>query len=222
MFVHPDPIEVCYDFVRSLLPTLLFTTCSQDSHPCAFSTHPSQAHPSPTPNPDGSNFDLVVHLGLAPGRNFFSIESIAHRDGYVKLDIHGNNLDGDTFWHDVFGAPLTLQPTLNLPHIWKGWKQALPDEDLRLSNNAGRYLCEFIFYAGMLEYSRRDPTGKRPCIFCHVPPGAEEGDLLRGKEAVQALITTMVKVEIGKVEEKSFGGLEGIEQVQITIDSDGC
>ena len=68
--------------------------------------------------------------------------------------------------------------------------------DLRPSNNAGHYLCDFIYYASMLEYWRREPRGQRPCMFLHVPSGLEEEDIRRGREAALGLITALVASEM--------------------------
>lgn len=66
------------------------------------------------------------------------------------------------------------------------------DRDLRPSCNAGHYLCDFIYYACMFEYWRREPRGPRPCMFLHVPSGLEEDDIRRGTEVALGLITALV------------------------------
>lgn len=75
--------------------------------------------------------------------------------------------------------------------------------DLRPSNNAGHYLCDFTYYACMLEYWRRDPRGQRPCMFLHVPSGLEEEDIRRGREAALGLITALVASEMAGDRRKS-------------------
>ncbi|KAG8532632.1 uncharacterized protein KY384_002509 [Bacidia gigantensis] len=135
-------------------------------------------------------------LARAPGRKYFSIESCANRDGYVKKDIYGKTLEGDTYWHDAYDAPPTLHPSFDIQDLWTRWTQSLPNEglNLRMSDVAGRYLCEFIFYAAMLEYWRRSPTGdNRHCMFMHVPPGVHEDEIERGRTIVLALIVAMVQ-----------------------------
>ena len=170
---------------------------------------------------DCQRFDIVLNIGLAPGRKYYSMETCAHRDGYVKKDIHGETMEGDTFWRDVYNAPPVLQPTLDIPDIWRRWKQALllPEEDVRPSNNAGRYLCEFIFYTSMLESWRRNPNDERRFMFLHVPSGSDEEDLERGTKVALALIAAMVSSEVTKIQRPNAGG--GHEAAQISIMSGG-
>jgi len=78
--------------------------------------------------------------------------------------------------------------------------------DVRMSNDAGRYLCEFIFYASMVEFWRRGRGA--PCLFLHVPGGCEEEDVERGIEVAVGLIGGAVGSECGKRKEK--GNVEGV------------
>ena len=70
------------------------------------------------------------------------------------------------------------------------------NEDLRPSNNAGHYLCDFTYYACVFEYWRREPRGQRPCMFLHVPSGLEEEDIERGREVALGLIIALVASEM--------------------------
>lgn len=53
---YPEPIRVAYDDVRELVPKL----------------HEAYS----------GTVDLVMHIGMASGRNFYCAERYAHRDGY--------------------------------------------------------------------------------------------------------------------------------------------
>ena len=142
------------------------------------------------------NYDIVLNIGLAPGRNFYTLETRAHRDGYNKRDEDGKTLEGDTFWRIELRAPERLHTSFDAEDVWRRWKSGLMNVDLRPSNNAGHYLCDFIYYASMLEYWRREPRGQRPCMFLHVPSGLEEEDIRRGREAALGLITALVASEM--------------------------
>jgi pyroglutamyl-peptidase len=72
----------------------------------------------------------------------------------------------------------------------------MQDEDVRLSDDAGRYLCEFTYYTGMVEYWRRNPEGDIPVVFLHVPPQFEEQDITRGKRVTLGLIQALVESKI--------------------------
>lgn len=166
---HSKPITVSYAHVRETIPELLFPK-------------------------DGlkPKYDIVLNIGLAPGRNFYTLETLAHRDGYNKKDEDGKTLEGDTFWVIDLKAPERLYTCFDTEDVWRRWKSGLMNVDLRPSNNAGHYLCDFTYYACLLEYWRRDPKGRRPCMFLHVPSGLEEEDIRRGREATLGLIAALV------------------------------
>ena len=169
---HP-PITVSYAHVREIIPELLFPK-------------------------DGSKprYDIVLNIGLAPGRNFYTLETLAHRDGYIKRDEDGKSLENDTFWRVELKAPERLHTSFDTEEVWRRWKSRLTNLDLRPSNNAGHYLCDFTYYACMLEYWRRQPRGPRPCMFLHVPSGLEEKDIERGREVALGLIYALVASEM--------------------------
>ena len=175
---QPEPITVSYAYVRKIIPELLFPT-------------------------DGikPNYDIVLNIGLAPGRKFYTLETQAHRDGYNKKDEDGKTLEGDTFWQREYNAPERLHTSFNTEDVWRRWKSKLMNVDLRPSNNAGHYLCDFTYYACMLEYWRRGPKRQRPCMFLHVPSGQDEEDIRRGRDVALGLITALVASEM--VEDRS-------------------
>ena len=170
---HPEPITVSYAYVRKIIPELLFS--ESDLRP---------------------KYDIVLNIGLAPGRTFYALETLAHRDGYNKKDEDGKTMEGDTFWQREYQAPERLHTSFRTENVWRHWKSRLVSVDLRPSNNAGHYLCDFIYYACMLEYWRREPMGKRPCMFLHVPSGLEEEDIQRGRNVALGLIVAIVVSEM--------------------------
>ena len=93
-----------------------------------------------------------------------------------------------------------------------------PAPTLSLSKDAGRYLCEFIYYTGLWEHYKREPPPeatrkqllrKRPVLFLHVPGGAAAADIALGARVAEGLIAAVV----GRWEEedkgRSMGRLEG-------------
>lgn len=141
---------------------------------------------------------MVLNIGLAPGRSFYTLETLGHRDGYDRKDEDGKTLMGDTFWQREYNAPERLHTSFNTEDVWRRWKSGLMDVDLRPSHNAGHYLCDFIYYACMLEYWRRNPNGRRPCMFLHVPNGLEDEDIERGRDVAQGLINALVASEMAE------------------------
>lgn len=198
---HPHPIGVCYKTVRSLIPTLLFP---QDQRPA---------------------YDLILNLGLAPGRNFYSIEAYAHRDDYVKQDIHHESMEGDTYWLVKYGAPPILEPTIDISDTCGRWQQRLPDDHVRISSNAGRYLCEYTFYTSMLEFWHRNQAADRPCIFLHVPNVCSEEAIQKGRRVVLALIEAAVSSEQTKRERSGLDmGFKPLDHLEVppSTEGDGC
>ena len=198
---YPHPIDVCYKTVRSLIPTLLFSQGQR------------------------ATYDLILNLGLAPGRNFYSIEACAHRDDYVKPDILHESMEGDTYWRVKYGAPTILQPTIDISDTCERWRQRLPDDDVRVSSNAGRYLCEYTFYTSMLEFWHRGQAADRPCIFLHVPNGCSEEDVLKGERVVLALIEAVISSEQTKRERAETDPVSGpLNRLEVawSTEGDGC
>ena len=144
------------------------------------------------------NYDIVLNIGMAPGRKFYTLETCAHRDGYNKPDVDGKTLQGDTHWEDTYGAPEILYTGFDTEDVWRRWKSGVMSEDVRPSNNAGHYLCDFTYYACMLEYWRRDSNQMMPCMFLHVPGGYDEEDIIRGREVTLGLIAACISSEMRK------------------------
>ena len=105
--------------MRKLVPSLLF--------PASGRTH-LEGNERP-------NFDIVLFIGLAQSRDYFTLEALAHRDGYgkEKRDVDGETLEGDQFWkpkergegQDGFEAPTTLRTGFNCGAVLKRWKGAV-------------------------------------------------------------------------------------------------
>ena len=196
---YPNPIDVRYTTVRKLIPKLIFHD-DGSPHILANESGPSEPHQNlcniTTPTTVHNKYDIVLHLGVASSRDYYTLETCAHRDGYDRPDVDGQSFEKDTFWRDMCNAPEVLRPTFDTTDVWRRWKSELMDQDLRPSHDAGHYLCDFTYFASMLEYWRRDKDGKRPCMFLHVPDGHEEEDLERGRRVALGLITALVSSEL--------------------------
>ena len=104
ILVHPEPVKVAYKSVRELVPTLW----------------------------EGRKIDFAIHIGMASGRKFYSVERRGHRDGYNMKDVD-NELLGDAerrrvegekwIWH---GMPEELLSVVDVDDVWKRWRAALP------------------------------------------------------------------------------------------------
>lgn len=138
LFIHPEPLRVSYPTISTTIPTLLSTYQP----------------------------DYILHLGMAAGRRHYSLETLAHRDGYTIKDI--DNIDGvdvgSRRW-TADGCPAILDVAWDTVDVLNRWRHELKIEgghhtttkkpatipDVRLSSDPGRFLCDFIFYQSLSE-----------------------------------------------------------------------
>jgi pyroglutamyl-peptidase len=68
--------------------------------------------------------------------------------------------------------------------------------DLRISDDAGHFLCDFIYYSSLAHlYKAHRP---RKVLFLHVPATATDEFVSRGKDLVINLIRSIVESETGR------------------------
>lgn len=159
-------------------------------------------------------------MGIASTRRHYSLEIEAHRDTYNISDVKGRSgyEDGEKLWKELDLPPLlkpgpssdhstipnlseippnstakkpVVHPSVPDGDFLSAWKSfCRPDVDVRLSNDAGRYLCEFIFYTSMAHALQAGHD--RNVVFFHVPALYEDEDIALGKEVTVALIKALV------------------------------
>ncbi|KAK2754661.1 hypothetical protein FQN54_006794 [Arachnomyces sp. PD_36] len=243
---HPAPLRVSYSAVRNAVPALL------NSY--------AQTH-------DGKRPDIIIHIGVAAQRQFYSVETLAHRDGYTMADVDGRVGfdDGERRWKgdslpDILrpgpvsdtksnvDTPTTLATTTRSatetlstgepspsfsttkspsptpptatavsatataststpqstritpyppdPTFLKQWISLSPKSaDLRLSHDAGRYLCEFIFYTSLAQALQEGHP--RSVVFFHVPKWTDDENLEKGRDVAIGLIETLASSWVG-------------------------
>lgn len=110
---------------------------------------------------DESAPDLVICLGLAPGRPALSLERIAVNVRDFPVPDHAGVTVVDA--PVVDGGPDGVFSRLPLPRILARWRE--DDVPSHVSNTAGTYLCNQLFYLVCLHGRDRGiPSG-----FVHVP-----------------------------------------------------
>ena len=194
VLIYPSPIQVAWRTVMDLIPRMYppFETSTSD---------PSMTTPDPVKLP----FDMVVHMGISSRRAYYSVETHGHRDGYNKYeDVLGETLPasfGKTLWPD---CPEIMYTSFDYQDVLRRWKQNLlplhstdaEEVDVRLSDDAGHFMCDFIYFSSLSQYYRRNgrrEDGERPVLFLHIPAGSEEEDIIRGQETTVALIRAMAE-----------------------------
>jgi len=138
--------------------------------------------------------DIVLHIGLAAGRSFYTLECGAHRMGYNSIP----DVDGRRFTEDEVAArwphlPPILKTAFKTDDVWRRWRAQLPDPniDIRPSNDAGNFMCGFIYY-NTLAHFYKDKDEERPVMFLHVPNLPTEKDVEQGRQVALTLIRALV------------------------------
>ena len=180
---YGSPIRVSYDEVRQSVPKIYESMIDR--------------------------VDLVLHIGMASGRNFYTLEEIGHRDGYHKnKDVDGHVLPEDDGVLRFADCPVAMTTSLNYPEVLRKWQMTvlgLAEEspgfgaDCRPSQDAGNYLCDYIYFNSLAWYARQSGNftagmaSDRPVLFLHVPAESDDEALARGRAVTIALIEVMAE-----------------------------
>lgn len=103
--------------------------------------------------------DLVVHLGVSSIATELTLEKLAHRSGYCKLDVKGSTPVAGC----CYGEDDCITPEIDIEKICKEINEKNKGVRACVSTDAGRYLCEFTFYASLC-------INRSRVVFIHVPP----------------------------------------------------
>lgn len=138
--------------------------------------------------------DIVLHIGLAAGRTFYTLERGAHRTGYgVIPDVDGKRFPDDLAKQQWPNLPPILKTGFKAEDVWRRWRSNLlnPDVDVRPSEDAGNFMCGFIYYTSMAQFYK-EKDDERPVMFLHVPDLPTKEDMEQGREVTCALIRALV------------------------------
>ncbi|KAF7594217.1 hypothetical protein BBP40_009921 [Aspergillus hancockii] len=200
--VHSSPIPVAYSTVRTTIPTILDDyarshegrrpdivihmgiAATRSYYAVETQAHRDSYHLSDVKGrvgyEDGEKLWRELNLPpvLRPGR------AMGHRAALKDTAVQSSVA--------VHDAP---QPYLD-PHppneeFLSAWKSFVPlGTDVRLSNDAGRYLCEFIFYTSLAQALRQGQH--QNVVFFHVPGSCQDEDIQKGKDIAVGLIKALV------------------------------
>ncbi|KAI6780135.1 Pyroglutamyl-peptidase-like protein [Emericellopsis cladophorae] len=173
ILVHPEAIRVSYKRVGELVPTWW----DEDI--------------------EGRRIDLAIHIGMAGPRPYYQIERKGHRDGYKSKDVDGlvgDIKDTGREWK-WYGCPAELESDLNMEDVLGRWQAHSPkDMDLRISDDAGHYLCDYTYYSSLAHLWKQQR--ERKLTFLHVPADASPASINLGRELAINLIRAMVESEV--------------------------
>ncbi|KAM7219173.1 Pyroglutamyl-peptidase 1 [Rhypophila decipiens] len=189
LLVHPEAIRVNYQTVRALVPKLWNLDGS------------SSTDDENTPPP--AKIDYAIHIGMAGPKLVYSVERRGHRDGYAMKDVDGEFLrdqdrrlrEGKKWVWD--GEPAELLTDFDLDDVLVRWRGHSPDNlELRVSEDAGRYLCDFIYFSSLAHLHKAKQP--RKVVFLHVPSDCGEQQIANGKELVIQLVRSLVESELAR------------------------
>ncbi|EFX03845.1 pyroglutamyl peptidase type [Grosmannia clavigera kw1407] len=203
--VYPEPIRVAFRTVRDLVPKLWDGRTVKLSGGGAF-TPPRR-------------IDLMLHIGMAGPRLHYSIERIGRRDGYRIADVDDclPTVDSTNRQWAWYGVPPSLESHLDLDDVLPRWRAAVaavsPESppDLRVSIDAGRYLCDFTYFSSLAHLYRRgrgdpvitndqvtlpDPDSRLRVAFLHVPASAAPERIATGRAVVVELLRALVASDL--------------------------
>jgi pyroglutamyl-peptidase len=114
--------------------------------------------------------DVVLHFGVAPGTDSIGVEMRAQNSTTSLPDVGGSLPPAP--WA-VRGGPSRLATALGSPLLVNALRRR--NVPARLSQNAGGYLCNYVFYRTLHWAARQEAP---PLVgFFHVPPVTCEADI---------------------------------------------
>jgi pyroglutamyl-peptidase len=160
-----------------------------------------------------NNIDFVLHMGIASPRQYYTISKGSYRDNYNYFpDADGKyarDLEdlpgGEHLWRDDYHAPRFLKSSIPMDDLWRRSQSLLLGKqysaDLRLEDDAGHYLCGFIYYAGLVERWRKHED--QNVLFVHTKGETDDDTVAEGREVALAVIRAAVET-IEREKKKSW------------------
>lgn len=102
---------------------------------------------------------LCVHVGVSP-YNCVKLEKFGRNIGYKSFDIN-YKLPPDNCCKK--SGPGSIQTVFDVKQVSSEVVQKLSNIVVQVSEDAGRYLCDFIYYTSLYH-------NQAPVVFVHVPP----------------------------------------------------
>lgn len=200
--VHPSPIPVSYSSVRETIPAILddFANSHAGLRPDII-IHMGIASEERCYTVETQAHRDSYNQADINGGSGNEDEKIWREKGFPEL-LRPGPVASATFIKTATTADLPQQVNQCHPsakvvayppndHFLSTWKSFMPlNADLQISYDAGRYLCEFIFYTTMSQLMSEGRD--RNVAFLHVPELCDDGAVEVGKEVAVALINTLV------------------------------
>ena len=163
----------------------------------------------------GNEVDLIIHLGMADGWEWYTLEQSAWKEGtikkvdtgfgytdeteyYIMPDDTGKTIKdlGPCPWNDDVPKQLFTLEGLDINDLAQSTQAALnkhnfgKEIEVRTHPDPGNYLCGFVAYESLAQAFTNEYTAK--VLYCHVPGWRDEESLKNGKKFVCNLISQIV------------------------------
>ena len=101
---------------------------------------------------------LCIHVGVSPYKTVV-MEKFGRNSQYIMEDIHGKTPEQ---YHCVASGPDCLETKFDLTTVLEKVAKCQTDVQFAISSDAGRYLCDYIYYTSL-------HANCAPVVFVHVP-----------------------------------------------------
>ncbi len=125
---------------------------------------------------------LCVHVGVSP-YSVMKLERCGKNVGYRNADICGVVPSSQCC---VAGGPDTINTKFDIDKVCRMLNEKQDSVTVQVSEDAGRYLCDFIYYTSL-------HTDKSPVVFVHVPELGKPYSASQLAHALRALIEMLLK-----------------------------
>lgn len=126
---------------------------------------------------------FVVHVGVHGGANKVILEKQAHNDGYTRGDID-QTCPPDSIC--VSCGPVLLKSVFDLDKVATEVNKNNVGVSVGLSEDPGRYLCDFVYYKSL-----HGMSGKS--LFIHVPDLGKPYSAKQLTQAIAAIIKNILE-----------------------------
>lgn len=160
----------------------------------------------------GNEVDLILHLGMADGWEWYALEHSAWKEGtikkidtgfgysdereyYLMRDDTGKTIKdlGPCPWNEDVPKQLFTLEGLDINNLAQSTQKALnkhghgKEIEVRAHPDPGDYLCGFVAYESLAQAFTNGYTAKT--LYCHVPGWLDEKSLENGKKFVCNLVS---------------------------------
>ncbi|KAF6039760.1 PGPEP1 [Bugula neritina] len=146
---------------------------------------------------------LVVHVGVSHLAEELTIEKLAHNCGYKSLDVNGKTAPSQCY--SKTGAEC-LHTTLDVDKLCKDINDSSCLAMALPSTDAGRYLCEYIYYAS-LSHSTSS------VMFIHVPKLNKPYTVAELADALRCAVLAALK-QLNLLHSLPLPGKHVLEEIQ--------